>query len=512
MLSLLVEVVSRSIQGETAGLQRLVSRWITRPAGLRRLGSVFAGVAVGCCVAGWALAQAGSSPALVADPPGPSADATSTPTDAAFVRARLVAAVRLYDRAFRVEPTGQYLDAIDLQADTQGFGPSSIAATGIGLISLAMADALGIDPRGAEKAETTLSNLLNADPRMGFLVDRSEHGWFVQYIDPRTGAATADHKGKYSTVDTALLAVGALMAGRYFEGKDGPAAARVAALSRQLLGSVSWASAIRDPEAGRLHALFIGKEEAPFPTYWGELFDEYVLIPCLGRYAEGASERHGPSSTFWERHVADVGAMPTKRSGSRRVLSHTKNDYVSHFTHQFAFYLCGDLGRDPAFQHALSELRAADREWFASRAPRYPERWWGLGAGSALIRSDSDRAADPGRAAATELYVASTLETVDEGVISPPIMAGFLMLDALEAERRPGAPFRSRTLADLRAIYDRGECRYRYADQDVLWRCSAFDPFAKVRFMQGIDFSTYMLGLSTLVPEIGLGFFRSFAP
>lgn len=438
--------------------------------------------------------------------------ATAAPTvDAGFVRTQLETAIRLYDRAFRVESTGQYLDAIDLEAKRQVPGLSSISATGIGLISLAMADALGIDPLAAEKAEVTLSHLLTGSPSGRFNVRRSPTGWFEQYIDAETGASRPDYKGQHSTIDTSLLAIGAVFVGRYFEGKHPPAGSageRVAKLARTLVSSVAWSTAVRDMEVGRLHALFIGPTEEPFPTYWGETFDEYVLIPCLGRYVERTSGHPGPLSEYWDRHVADIDLLPTKMFGAVSVLSRAKAEFVSHFTHQFAFYLCGRLGDDPKFQRALRELRDADRQWFANRAKPYPDRWWGLGAGSALVRIDK------AKTTTTEQYIALTLGTqTEDDVFSPAIMAGFLALDALDAETRAGPEQRrSATLSDLRALFSRGECRYAYGDLDFLWRCAAYDPFKRVRYMQGIDFSTYMFGMAALVPEIGLGFFRRLAP
>ena len=433
-----------------------------------------------------------------------------TQSDAAFARQQLETAIRLFDQEFRVASSGQYLDAIDLGAERQPRGLSSIAATGIGLISLAMADALGIDPRAAEKAEVTLANLLNTDPQRPFFVDRSKNGWFQQYIDAETGVVADDHRGKYSTIDSSLLAIGATFVARYFDHKQGSAGSagqRTAALARQLVASVSWESAVRDPAAGRLHALLIGKTEGLFEPYWGELFDEYVLIPCLGRSVERASGQRGVMSQYWDRHVADIDGLPTKASGPYRVLSRTSADFVSHFTHQFAFYLCGDLGRDQRYQQSLTGLMAADKAWFTRRLANAPDRWWGLGAGSALVP-------DRTRTGPIEAYVASTLREDDDAadVFSPSIMAGFLALDALRAERDPGQPMASTTLASLRSLFARQECVYRYHDLEFLWRCSASDPFRRVQFVQGIDFSTYMLGMASLVPEIGLDFFRRYAP
>lgn len=443
-------------------------------------------------------------------PAGSDLRPTAPTVDAGFVRTQLETAIRLYDRAFRVESTGQYLDAIDLDAKRQVPGLSSISATGIGLISLAMADALGIDPLAAEKAERTLSRLLGRDPSGRFHVRRSPTGWFEQYLDSETGASRPDYKGQHSTIDTSLLAIGAVFVGRHFEGRHpaaGSAAERVVRLARALVASVAWQSAVRDMQAGRLHALFIGPTEAAFPTYWGETFDEYVLIPCLGRYVERTAGHPGPLSEYWDRHVADIDLLPTKMFGATSVLSRSKAEFVSHFTHQFAFYLCGGLGRDPKFQRALRELRDADRQWFANRAKPYPDRWWGLGAGSALVRMDK------AKTTTTEQYIALTLGTqTEDDVFSPAIMAGFLALDALDAETRLGPEPRSATLSDLRALFSRGECRYRYGDLDFLWRCAAYDPFKRVRYLQGIDFSTYMFGMATLVPEIGLDFFRRLAP
>ena len=445
--------------------------------------------------------------------PGEVAVADETPARQAFARARLTTLAKLFDGHFRVAETGQYLDSIDLSRERQPAERSSIAATGIGLVSLAVGDMLGVIENADRKAELTLANLLESDPAAPFHTPRAPGGWFHHWIDPATGRPLPSEEGKYSTIDTALLAAGASIAGGYFADKakrgGGLAAGRVGELSARLIGSVRWSEAVRDIDKGTIATEVLTAEARPMPEYLARPFDEYVLLPCIGRAVDGAAGTHDRASLYWDRHLADVRGLPMKIFDGIPVLAVTTQNFVSHFTAQFAFYYCRTLAADPEFLDQLGRLRDADRRWFENASlGRYPPRWWGLGAGSALTRGDgsaSDRL--------VELYEANTLDPNPHHVFSPSIIAGFAPLDMLgrRGRDRSGQPA---TLAidDLRTLFARGECVYDHAGLRFLWRCNATDVTRRVRFVQAVDLSTSLLGMAALTPEIGLDFFRRYAP
>lgn len=431
-----------------------------------------------------------------------------------FARSQLVATVKLYDEHLRVKSTGQYLDNIDTHKIEQDAVSSSVASTGIGLISLVIGDRIGSIDGAAEKAKLTLSNLLGEEPGSSFRTPRSKNGWYKHFIDAYTGEPRNVSKDVFSTIDTAILGVGASMAARYFQTKAGfdPKAAEAARLADALVESVDWGQAIKFGDAPGVHQLFHGFDEGIENRHWSLLFDEYVILPCLGRAMDARHGRVGPATQFWDKYVRDVSRLPQTNFENLSILSVSGRSFTSHFTHQFAFYFCNDLANDPAYIAELNELRLADRKWFERAGEgRFPERWWGLGAGSE-IKFDPETGAIKYSG-----YGVAQIDRNPNLTFSPAIMAGFLPVEAIgkSGVRKAGGPLlpegQSGIVADLIALYERNECRYNFAGLDFLWRCTARDPSLRVQHIEGVDLSTYMLGLAWFDPALGKAFFDDYA-
>jgi len=159
-----------------------------------------------------------------------------------FAREQLTATIRLYDEHMRVAETGQYLDKVQLDEGKRQSTRSSIASTGAGLMSLVLGAELGVIDDAAEKAAFTLSNLLNKDPEATFSTPRSKSGWYKHFIDAYTGEGLGGSKQVFSTIDTAILGVGAFKVAKYFEqtAATDPAARQAAELARELLNTTDW--------------------------------------------------------------------------------------------------------------------------------------------------------------------------------------------------------------------------------------------------------------------------------
>ncbi|MBA4783479.1 MAG: hypothetical protein H2045_09715 [Rhizobiales bacterium] len=419
-----------------------------------------------------------------------------------FVRQQLVDTVLFYDRHLRVDATGQYLDRVDLDNVRQDSLVSSIASTAIGLISLTIGDQLGVVDDAAEKARITLANLLNTDEDALFKTPRSKSGWFKHFINPYTGDSQDASGEKFSTIDTTLLGIGASMTARYFGSKSDadPQARAAARLAQSLVDGVDWGQAMRFGDRPGMHQVFWGAEEKIENGYWSLPFDEYVVIPCLGRSVESSRGVAGPASVFWDKYIADTTNLPQKDYDGHTVLAVDSREFTSHFNHQFAFFFCGELANDPIYRAELAELMRADQKWFENvGAGALPKRWWGLGAGSELKF-------DPNSGAV--LYSAYGVAQIDRNphlTFSPAIMAGFLPV-----ENNGAASGNSEIVNDLMALYASDECRYRFAGLDILWRCSARDPKLRVREVEGVDLSTYMLGLAWSDPAVGPQFFADY--
>ena len=201
----------------------------------------------------------------------------------AFAHDRLIDAILLYDQHFRVAETGQYLDAITLDGSEQT-NLSSTASTGMGLISLAIGDALGTIPDAEEKAEVTLSHLLGYGTSKDFIIDRSKSGWFRHWFDAKTGTPPDWNAEKFSTIDTAILGAGAAILLSYLTDKaekSGQPLSHAGHLAAELVMTVDWATAIRNARRGSIHLIFYGREERPTKRVATIPFDEYAILPCF---------------------------------------------------------------------------------------------------------------------------------------------------------------------------------------------------------------------------------------
>lgn len=411
----------------------------------------------------------------------------------AFGEERLRDAVLIYDRHFRVAETGQYLDALTID-DPRQRGTSSIAATGMGLISLAVGDALGIVPDAEAKVEVTLAHLLGEAGNESFSAQRSKSGWFRHWFDPLTGKPSGSSREKFSTIDTAILGAGAAIAGRWFREKAGDAPSKAALLAEQLVSSVDWTTAIRDTDKGTIHLVFYGKDERPTDNVATIPFDEYALLPCMAARYEHDMGRMTGATDAWRERFEKAEDLPMISYGGYTLLGKAPTQSIpSHFTHQFALYLCGAYAADETYLAEMRELMRADREWFGAREA--PPHLWGLGAGSEIF--------DDPEKGERQRYGVSRLMKNKAVTASPAIMAGFLPVDGAEGERA--------ILSDLHTLWEREECRYDHQGLGFLWRCPATAPEKRVTRLEGIDFSTWMLGLAAAHPKIGLRFFRDHA-
>jgi len=82
-------------------------------------------------------------------------------------------------------------------------------------------------------------------------------------------------------------------------------------------------------------------------------------------------------------------------------------------------------------------------------------------------------------------------------------MAGFLAVD----EDRG----RTDILAALEGLWANGHCRYDHAGLSFMWRCAPRAPEQRVTRVEGVDFSTWMLGLAAAHPKLGIEFFQRHA-
>ena len=125
--------------------------------------------------------------------------------------------------------------------DRSGEGsPCSIAAVGFGLSAINIAVERGWIERadGATRVLRTLQTLWDTPQGARATGCAGYHGWFYHFLDMNTG--TRAPGSELSSIDTALLMMGVIDAGQFYDRPADPAEARIRQLSAQLLSRLDW--------------------------------------------------------------------------------------------------------------------------------------------------------------------------------------------------------------------------------------------------------------------------------
>ncbi|MGI6567713.1 MAG: hypothetical protein ACOX3I_10435 [Limnochordia bacterium] len=372
--------------------------------------------------------------------------------------------------------TGLYRDAYV----TEGLEelPSSIAATGVGLIALAIADFEGWESKASEKAVLTLRAMAGELPGLEPAKDQVT-GFFAHFMDMETGARFWDSEN--STIDTALLVSGALFVREYFQGHR-----EIARLAAKLYHSVQWQAAIADAEKGEVFLrIEEGRGVASLAPY-----NEYSLLAYLAR---GTPE----GSRLWQQVYSPerLHLLPKQLVGPGRSIICEEGNIPSSFVYQFPYYLVHEYTTSPIYNSLYANIAFADRRsWLECHSA--PTFVWGHGAG----------------VTPTGFYHPDSISDNPEHIASPYIIAGFL-------------PVYPQGICDLYNIYrtiipyDRGSapqavqpsgCETRFQDA-YKYGLSRFqyDPAAPCPWYPEhtavIDWSSMLYGLTAF--KHGTGFF-----
>jgi hypothetical protein len=410
--------------------------------------------------------------------------------DRAVYQKLLHDSLSFFNQVLRDPHSGQYFDAISLNPKDSPDYNSSVAATGMGLISLALGDATGTIPQAREQAIQSLTYVQGLAKLNGktYLSLRSPQGWFRHWFDSRDGSNNkASLADGFSTIDTAILVAGAEMAANYFAATGQDPDGRIRALADRILFSVQWGSAVADLQTGRIYLNYdIHQGKALGST---AVFNEYLLVACMGKYAEERAQKPGAMTQFWKAHYGAPQTILRKDYEGLPLMTDHPAHYLSDFTVQFVNYLCADANHSPDYLTNMENVRKADQAWFAKQGAG--SSIWGLGAGEFRFRDDKGQIQSG--------YHADSLEDNPHNIVSPHIIAGFLSIYP-------------QGLNDLLTLYRNQQGLHHYNDYDLLWRFSLKDPDLSIDRLQAIDYSSTFLGLSSLHPNVGLEFFQKYAP
>lgn len=358
-------------------------------------------------------------------------------------------------------------------------GPLSIGSTGFGMIAVCIGCELGLisKPDAIRQTLETLESLLGE--REGFTPKRSNcTKFFAHFLNPDTGDLAF---GEISTIDTAIMAAGAMFARNYL--KDSTVTQKTNSLVQGVqwgaaFGSNEWMSMVMNPDTGN-----------PDWSRGTKPFNEYYILACVGKTVEEEMKKSGPATAYFNKYFSDppqslrAARAANKSYSGYSVWSDAGTHFGSSFQVQFCYYLSKFFQTSPAYQKIFTQSAAADWQYFqnvfASRDldAKYAQFQWGCGAGEYP---------PPKR------YFAAAIENNDKLVYSAPIIAGFFPADSTVSSLQPQRFIHIEEA--LKQLYTNEVCTFDVDGKKVLWRRSLLDKDWRPNVIQSVDFSTLLLG------------------
>lgn len=273
--------------------------------------------------------------------------------------------------------------------------PASIAATGFALAAIAIGNSRGwiSDESAEQQLKKTLRTLLY----------KAEHknGFFYHFLDVQTGKRIWNSEA--SSIDTALLVAGALLAAQYYPGTS------IERMAREIYDRIEW----RWMMNGTMLMGMGWKPESGFLSYYWDSYNEHLILQALAI----GSATHPIPAKAWDEWLRNEDLYNDKR------IIHSYSG--SLFTYQFAqgyidFSQLDDRGIDYAKNSRLATL--ANREYslsFQKVSKSYSEKSWGLSA-----------SVGPG---GYKAYGGKPGEGLEDGTIAPYAAIGSLVFTPKES-------------------------------------------------------------------------------
>lgn len=257
-----------------------------------------------------------------------------------------------------------------LVPDRTGAEVCSVASLGFGLAAL---------PIGVEREYVSYDDAKNRALSALRTLEKSNakyQGVFCHFIDLKNGNATdLGYERVTSTIDTALMIAGAIVAGEYFGGEVKQAAERI-------FVAANWAAYV-NPENGQVYMAYDMGTPGKFEKQtWDWYTDETILISLLGQASPNPEYRLKPQTmTNWKRPVGRY------KNGKPYIYSYPGTLFTYMFAH--CFYDFKTMGKDSRGVDWFENTRRAviaNRDWCRDHSAMYAsygENLWGITAGSA---------------------------------------------------------------------------------------------------------------------------------
>lgn len=234
--------------------------------------------------------------------------------------------------------------------------PASIATTGFSLASMAIAQDRGWVPKDYAKKQIrkTLRHLL--------LKAEHKNGFFYHFLDPATGKRI--WKSEASSIDTALLVAGALLAGEYFPGTD------IQKMAKKIYERIDWAWMMNKSP---LMCMGWVPETGFLPYYW-DSYNELLILQALAL----GSPTFPISPEAWNAWDRNEDTFNNRKV----VYAHSGSLFTYQYSHAFIdFRELDDRGIN-YFENSI-QATLANRDYsmsFAGQHKSYTENSWGLSA------------------------------------------------------------------------------------------------------------------------------------
>ncbi len=234
--------------------------------------------------------------------------------------------------------------------------PASIAATGFALAAIAVGGARGWIPE--DYAFRQLRKTL------GTLLEKAEHqnGFFYHFLNSQTGRRI--WASEASSIDTALLVAGALLAAQYHPRTE------IEEMARKIYERVNW----RWMMNGSSLICMGWKPESGFLPYYWDSYNELLILQALAL----GSPTHPVPPGAWQEWLR----TEDEYNGKRIIHSHSGSLFTYQYSHAFIDFR--ELADREVNYFSNSKLATlANREYslsFQSQYKGYSETSWGLSA------------------------------------------------------------------------------------------------------------------------------------
>lgn len=299
-----------------------------------------------------------------------------------------------------IQPSGLVRDSLTYSPSVPPFHPATPDAAGFALVGLCVADELRLVSDAAARARAILSAYAGGTP--GVTPARNARGHWWHWMNVNTGLPEPGWNDNYTTIGSALLVSGAMMAKSHFV-ED----AAIAALAEELRLTCDFDAMIHPSLDGRVSlATDVNGNAMGTLVPW----NEYMLIVSLALRQPGATRAPVMAWRWLDPANVPKAYYPP---GTQHIatLTDSPGSFAPAFWVQDGHYLCTDFATNPAFEAYFRNHQRADALYCA--AIRLQPYRYGLTAGVSPGGYTADRIGH------------------DVGVYSPEAVAAWGDLDSL---------------------------------------------------------------------------------